>query len=120
VGNGTSGNQQLTPVRVLGGLHFRTVSAGVFHSCGLTSDDKAYCWGSNVTGQLGDGTTTERHRPVPVAGGLSFRQVSAGDFHSCGVTTTHQAYCWGANGGGQLGNGTTTTSLTPKPVGGPI
>lgn len=76
-------------------LTFRQVSAGDAHTCGVTADDRAYCWGINDFGQLGDGTTTERLRPVPVAGGHRFRQVTATVLSTCGVTTTDRLYCWG-------------------------
>ena len=104
-------------------LSFRQVSAGTQHTCGVTTDDKAYCWGENGSGapnggQLGDGTTTDRHVPVPVAGGLRFLLVSAGVEHTCGVTTDNRAYCWGRNDSGQLGDGTTNTALTPVAVAG--
>jgi alpha-tubulin suppressor-like RCC1 family protein len=66
-------------------LAFLQVSAGGYHTCGITLDNKAYCWGLNVWGELGDGTTTERLAPVPVAGGLSFTQISAGIDYTCGV-----------------------------------
>src|SRR4051794_36199669 len=61
------------------GFSFIQVSSGnsSTHSCGITSDNKAYCWGWNFYGQLGDGTTENRSRPVPVAGSLRFRQVTA-------------------------------------------
>jgi alpha-tubulin suppressor-like RCC1 family protein len=89
-------------------LSFRQVSAGGLHTCGVTPDNRAYCWGSNGFGNLGDGTTTDRLTPVAVVGGLRFRQVSAGNFHTCGVTTDNRAYCWGFNQTGELGNGTST------------
>ena len=76
-------------------LAFRQVSAGDAHTCGVTTGDRAYCWGINDFGQLGDGTTTERLRPVPVAGGHRFRQVIATVLSTCGVTTTNRLYCWG-------------------------
>jgi hypothetical protein len=98
-------------------LSFRQVSAGVGHTCGVTTDNLAYCWGRNF-GSLGDGTTTDRLTPVAVAGGLRFRQVTAGRGHNCGVTTDDLAYCWGLNDSGQLGDGTTTTRLTPVAVAG--
>jgi alpha-tubulin suppressor-like RCC1 family protein len=99
-------------------LSFAQVSSGNAHTCGVTSDNRGYCWGSNSQGQLGDGTTTDRRTPVPVSGTLRFRQISAGFFATCGVTTDSQAYCWGNNEIGVLGNGTTTPSLTPVRVAG--
>src|SRR4051812_41066816 len=68
-------------------LAFFQLDAGLSHTCGITTDNRAYCWGHNKnengaivygSGQLGDGTTMDRHQPVPVIGGLFFRQVSAG------------------------------------------
>jgi alpha-tubulin suppressor-like RCC1 family protein len=97
-------------------LAFYQVSAGASeHTCGITSDNRAYCWGRNSDGQLGDGTTAQRLTPVAVAGTLRFHQISAGYSSTCGVTTDHRAYCWGTNGRGELGDGTTTPRLTPVP-----
>ena len=119
LGGGPPGDVSPTPVRVVGGLRFRRVIAGWQHTCGVTQDDQAYCWGDNVFGQLGDGTTTHRLMPLPVAGGLRFRQVAAaGQDYTCGVTSDDRAYCWGRNRVGQLGNGTIIQRLTPVAVGG--
>jgi alpha-tubulin suppressor-like RCC1 family protein len=105
------------PVAVAGGLRFRQVSAGGDHTCGVTTDDRAFCWGHNHQGQLGDGTFRNRLVPVPVdAGGLQFRRVSAGGSHTCGVTTDNRAFCWGRNGQGRLGDGTTTDIDRVRPV----
>ena len=101
------------PLAVRGGLLFRNISAGAFHTCGVTTDGLAYCWGGNFDGELGDGTTTDRPRPVAVAGGRHFREVSTGDYHTCGVTTDDRAYCWGANGFGELGDSTTEYRVRP-------
>lgn len=85
-------------------LSFYQLSAGEgAHTCGVTTDNRAYCWGINDYGQLGDGTKTDQLRPVAVVGGLRFRQISTGDRHTCGVTTDFHAYCWGSNDSGQLG-----------------
>ncbi|HEV2085429.1 MAG TPA: hypothetical protein VGR09_10120 [Gemmatimonadales bacterium] len=98
-------------------LAFYQVSAGSYeHTCGVTMDNRAYCWGQNSEGQLGDGTTTQRLRPVAVAGTLRFHQISAGFSSTCGVTTDYRAYCWGVNDLGELGDGTTTQRLRPVPV----
>ncbi len=91
------------PVPVLPDLRFTGVSTGDFHSCAVTTDGTAYCWGQGNTGQLGDGGSVASI-PVPVAGGLTFLVVSAGGSHSCGLTTTHDAYCWGSNADLQLGS----------------
>src|SRR5688500_6701742 len=58
-------------------LTFRTISAGLAHSCGLTTQNRAYCWGYNQFGQLGDGTNVNRSVPTAVAKGLAFRLISA-------------------------------------------
>jgi alpha-tubulin suppressor-like RCC1 family protein len=99
-------------------LTFRQVSAGDFHSCGVTTDNRALCWGQNHAGRLGDGTSDNDSTPVAVAGGLRFLQVSAGVSYTCGVTTDNRAYSWGADNAGQLGDGTTTSSSTPVAVAG--
>jgi len=112
-------SRRLSPVLVAGGLHFRQVSAGQAHACGLTTTDRVYCWGSNKFGQLGDSTTQPRRtRPVLVVGGHRFRQLVAGSYHTCAVTTDDQAYCWGRGWEGQLGTGKTYLSYWPRLVAG--
>jgi alpha-tubulin suppressor-like RCC1 family protein len=104
------------PVAVAGGLRFRLVTAGGEHTCGVTTNDQAYCWGA--AGSIGDGTTNPSLTPVAVAGGLQFSQVAAGFSHTCGATPDSRAYCWGSNYFGQLGDGTTDDHLTPFAVAG--
>ena len=91
-----------------------TITAGGYHSCGLTQSGAAYCWGRNSDGALGDGTTVNRSTPTAVLGGLTFRSIRAGDFHTVAVTPSGAAYAWGYNGFGQLGDG--TASNRPSPV----
>ena len=100
-----------------------SLSAGAgSHSCGLTTARAAYCWGSNSSGKLGNGTdpgsVVTSNLPVAVSGGLTFQSVSAGGPHGCGVTTAGAAYCWGGGDDGQLGDGTTTGSNVPVAVSG--
>lgn len=91
----------------------QSLTVGTRHTCALTAEGKAFCWGGNEWGQLGDGTTTDRSSPVAVAGGLAFKTLEAGGTHTCGVTTEAASYCWGANHRGQLGDGTTTDRPVP-------
>ena len=86
------------------------------HSCGVTADGRAYCWGENGDGQLGNGTTTNSSTPVRVTGILASKtvvQISVGGSTSCALTSDNLIYCWGGNGSAQFGNGTWTGSLTP-------
>jgi Regulator of Chromosome Condensation (RCC1) repeat protein/Big-like domain-containing protein len=97
------------PVSVTGGLSFASLAAGNAHTCGLTSDSTAYCWGGNAVGTLGDSTTTSHDVPTLVAGGLKFAAISAGAFHTCAITGAGDAYCWGNNASGELGDSSGTT-----------
>ena len=105
LGDGTTEDRR-APVAVAGGLQFRSIEAGFFHTCGVTyPDNLAYCWGSNIRGKLGDGSTNDRTTPVAVTGGHRFRHITTGWDHTCGVTTASEAYCWGSNMEGQVGDG---------------
>lgn len=99
---------------------FASISAGFHHSCGLTPEGTAYCWGEGANGRLGDGTPRRRTQPVEVAGGLTFKSISAGAYHTCGLTELGAAYCWGRNSHGQLGDGTRRGANEPVRVGGGI
>jgi len=114
LGDGTLTSSTI-PVPVAGGLSFAMVSASALHTCGVTTDGAAYCWGDLP---LGDGTSTSSNVPVQVAGGLMFATVSAGSNHTCGVTTSGAAYCWGWNHYGQLGDETFSPRQGPVPVAG--
>jgi alpha-tubulin suppressor-like RCC1 family protein len=106
----------LVPVPVDGGLAFQLLTAGGAHTCGLTSDGSAWCWGSNAFGQLGDSTVVTRNAPVPVATTLKFASIDAGPDHTCGLTRNGKAWCWGRNNNGQLGDSTTADRSVPVPV----
>jgi alpha-tubulin suppressor-like RCC1 family protein len=99
---------------------FAMISAGYFHSCGVTTTNVAYCWGWNDNGRLGDGGTSESHSPVAVtSGGVSFAGISAGRDHTCAVSTPGgSAFCWGQNGNGRLGDGGSDTRVVPQAVSG--
>lgn len=99
---------------------FVQVYTGGERSCALSPMGLAYCWGTNSSGELGDGTTTDRAMPWPVAGGLVFTQLALGYNHACGVTETGEAYCWGYNADGEVGDGSTTDRLAPTPVAGDL
>ncbi len=57
-----------TPQAVSGNIPFTGLRAGGSHVCGLAVGGAAYCWGSNSTGQFGNGTTTSSLVPTFVFG----------------------------------------------------
>jgi alpha-tubulin suppressor-like RCC1 family protein len=113
LGDGTTtASNEGGPQAVIGGLKFASIKAGEYHTCAITTRGAAYCWGYNVYGELGDGTTTDSRNngPQAVIGGLKFASIDGGNEHTCALTTRGTAYCWGANWQGQLGDGTSDDS----------
>jgi uncharacterized repeat protein (TIGR01451 family) len=91
------------------------VTTGGSQTCSIWNN-ALYCWGFNMYGQIGDGTTNVRYTPTLVQGMDSgVTDVSAGSRHTCAIKNG-ALYCWGSNSYGQLGDGTTTNRLTPVAV----
>jgi len=105
LGNGSISTAiSTTPMLVVGGLRFSSISAADGFACGLTSTGAAHCWGLNQLGQLGIGSTTGPQQcgsypcsttPVAVVGGVTFKSISAGQNNVCGIVADGNAYCWG-------------------------
>lgn len=106
-----------TPIPVMDStLVFRSISAGVRHTCGVTTSGSAYCWGDNRSRQLGSGSLSDSSDvPLPVSGTVSFTSIAAGRGHTCAVDVGGNVHCWGDNSFGQLGTGT-TGGILPTPV----
>lgn len=85
------------PRAVAGGLSLNRVTAAYEHTCGVTPGNRAYCWGANAHGQLGDGTFTTRPRPVAVSGGIYFKQLRAGGWTTVGKNGAAVGLGWGLN-----------------------
>lgn len=75
-----------------------SVSVGDETVCAVAADRRAFCWGGDYYGAVGDGALrrwTAAHAPVAVGGGASFASVTVGRFHACGLTAEGRAMCWG-------------------------
>lgn len=137
LGDGTN-NGSSVPVQVSGLSDVVVIASGVggnygsgysSHSLALKSDGKVWAWGANGSGQLGDGTNTERKYPVQVsdltnvigiaAGGGYDTEVASSEYakgHSLALKTDGTVWSWGWNWAGQLGDGSNTDSNTPVQV----
>lgn len=122
-GYGQLGNGSYThanvPVDVTGlasGVIAITASHG--NSCALTTGGGVKCWGYNITGQLGLGSSGGSAAvPVDVMGlANGVIAISADGFHSCALTTLGGVKCWGYNAYGQLGSGSNTDAYVPVEV----
>ncbi len=104
------------PTRVPGITDAVAVAAGSRHVCVLHADGGVSCWGSNSSGQLGDGTLQSRNWPYRIPGLSGVVAIGAGGWHSCAVHADGTISCWGSNSSRQLGDGTTSYRLSPVKV----
>ena len=117
IGDGT-GENRTTPTAL------STLTSGVTQiaiggsfTCALLSTGGIKCWGWNVSGQLGDGTTTDSSTPTSLStltAGVT--QIGLGGAHSCAILSSGGVKCWGENSSNELGDGTTTNRSTPVDI----
>jgi len=94
-----------------------SLGVGRFHTCVLTTGGGIRCWGGNGSGELGDGTTTNRLTPVDVIGlGGPVAQLAVARYHTCALLTSGTVKCWGRNSFGALGIGSIIATSVPTSV----
>jgi hypothetical protein len=106
-------------------------------TCALTAEGRAYCWGQNFAGSLGNGTsgTGATVTPMPVSTSLTFASIAVSNDNNllattCAATSTGEGYCWGMGDNGELGSPANTTcsfidfqlgcSTTPQRIAGGV
>ncbi|MBL0226588.1 MAG: hypothetical protein IPQ16_13755 [Geobacteraceae bacterium] len=118
LGIGTAEFTKENPVQITSaGTSWRSVAAGGYnetaHTIALRADGTVWAWGDNSSGQLGDGTTTQRRSPVQVTAlGSGNVAIAAGTYHSMAIKSDGTLWAWGSNANGQLGIGNTSNAST--------
>ena len=129
IGNGVSSSVNVpTSVTMPSGVDsFSQVSTNSSFSCALagsgTNAGKVYCWGTGVSGQIGNGANSAVNVPTSVtipSGVDSFSQISTNNYFSCALagsgTNAGKVYCWGTGGSGQIGNESSSNVNVPTSV----
>lgn len=95
---------------------FTALAVGNEFACAIgASDRQIYCWGSNLDGQLGDGTTVRHAAAAAIVEAGPWQAVTAGAYHACGIKEGGALYCWGAASYGQV-DGTQSSGSRSSPV----
>jgi len=119
LGNGAN-TSTIVPSSVFSLPKSKQIAAGGRHSCSVVQDGfhdgTVQCWGNNDSGELGDGSTTERVFPTLVSNLETAVAVAAGFNHTCALLSDGRIECWGANEHGQLGDGGESGTHSAEPV----
>ncbi len=119
VGDGTPGVDRSVPTQVAGAhADWKSVAAGITHSCGIRASGRLYCWGSDINGNLGNGgANTPAFSPKQVNGNATnWKAVNAGSYITCATKTTGRLFCFGFDFYGQVGTGVGDQVDNPVPV----
>ena len=129
VGASNAAGSFYTPTAVADLSGVDSVVTGASYSCARLKDKTVACWGTNILGQLGQGTTLPGMRvnpaPKPVASLVGVTALAAGFDHACAIVSSKaaggggagQVFCWGAGANNQLGIGPNLENQsTPKLV----
>jgi alpha-tubulin suppressor-like RCC1 family protein len=88
--------------------NFVAVTAGQEHTCAIDANANGWCWGLNISGQVGVGTSADTiYSPTEIPS-LKFSSMSAALAYTCGVSAS-TTYCWGMGTFGVIGNGSTAS-----------
>ncbi len=138
LGDGTTNSSQTTPEQIGSDTNWAqvAVTASVCgcvvghgnHTAAVKTDGTLWTWGSNYSGELGDGTFTDHNTPEQVGSANDWAQVSVDDATAAifddggdtfGIRTDGSLWGWGSDYAGTLGDGTSGVDyLTPILVGG--
>jgi alpha-tubulin suppressor-like RCC1 family protein len=91
--------------------NFVSVTAGQEHTCAIDANANGWCWGLNISGQVGNGASADTvYSPAEIPA-LKFSRMSAALAYTCGVSA-NATYCWGMGTFGVIGNGSTPSVVS--------
>jgi alpha-tubulin suppressor-like RCC1 family protein len=118
LGLGIDTPQVPLPSKVELGERATYLAAGTYHTCAILEDGHVWCWGKNLSHQVGDGSADGAvSTPVEVPSSAPAVALALGEAHSCGlfeVADIDDLHCWGSGSDGQTG--LTMTTGVPTPV----
>jgi len=121
VSNGTVkcwGGKQATAAEIAGVTAAASVSCGETHCCAILNDGRVQCWGDNVSGELGDGTTSAVafNAPTFVSGVSNAVSVAAGGQSTSAALADGTIVFWGNRTGAMAGVTSASNTLIPVAV----
>jgi calcium-activated chloride channel regulator 4 len=93
------------------------IEGGYLHTIALKSNGTLWAWGSNDSGQLGDGTNSNKNSPVQIGSDTTWSAIAAGYLHTIALKSNGTLWTWGYNSSGQLGDGTNSNKNSPVQIG---
>ncbi len=96
-------------------LEWLQVTAGLYDTCAIATDQSLWCWGESSQGETGISTDVQIDQPTRV-GAATWLSVDT-DFQSvCGIQTDNSLWCWGSGASSNLGLGNTSDETHPTEV----
>ena len=125
LGSGPTEESSLTPRRISGDQRYKDVQVGNWGTCGITEENRLYCWGLNNQGMLGLPNVHANlilWEPTPVTSAGDVTKISVGWGHSCAVAIGGTVACMGMRNSGRLGDGHEEDGVRwyPDPIAGDL
>jgi len=98
-------------------IHGLTIATGIIHTVAIKSDGTLWAWGTNDSGQVGDGTIANKNVPIQIGTEKDWAVVSAGGYHTVAIKTDGSLWAWGRGTYGQLGYGGSGNEYEPIQIG---
>lgn len=104
LGNGVFGHESLfigIPTQIGTDTNWKQIASGTFNSSAIKTDGTLWSWGINESGQLGDGTFTDKSVPTQIGSDTNWESIFAGGGNSGALKADGTFWIWGSNGRGQ-------------------